>query len=160
MVKLIKKKEGISNKLNGLIDRTKSSKTFLQLVLYPMYQNMQMARWMSENTSEGAKWASLTPRYKAYKAIKFVNYPGSGTKMLIAKGRLFGSVVGPKAKSLGFDTSDHRKLITNSKLKVQSATSYARHVAEKRPFMEFGQASKDQMKRALKAFILHNRRTV
>lgn len=113
--------------------------------IYRIYQNAQRARWMSENKSEGRPWKALNPTYQVKKIKRFAAYPGGGRKMLIATGALQASVIGT-------DTKHHRRLIERNRMVVATTLPYAAYVAEVRPFMEFGKATKAKIRAAIKKY--------
>lgn len=142
---LKKTQNGIENRLNGMIDRASGMQGFLDRVIFRLYQNAQRQRWMTENQSEGEKWRPLSPGYDIWKKKKFASFPGGGEKMLIATNRLFPSVVG--------ESGETRKVVTNRGLVVATTVPYAPKVAEIRPFMKFGKATIDKMKKSLRDYI-------
>lgn len=156
-----------------MLERGKSMRGYLNRVTYAKYQKFQMERWKTENASEGTKWKKLSPIYKAYKlkrygggprykwiggqgtgrpwkrAGRWPNYPGSGTKTLIATGRLVSSVIGPVMGATSFpmksSAKDHRKIVTNTSLEVYTVVEYAEKVAKDREFMKFSRRHNREM---------------
>lgn len=108
---------------NAVVAKANSSQAFLNRIVYPMYQNIQRERWMTEGFG---KWPKLNTRYARYKRVKFASFPGQGTKMMIATNRLQKSVVGPG--------DGHRKIATDKKLIVGTTVEYAEHANKARPF--------------------------
>jgi hypothetical protein len=137
---------GIEDNLNGMLDRSKRMQAYMNRVVYKQYQNAQRSRWMSEGNSEGDPWKALNPKYKERKKIIFAAYEGQGTKMLIATGRLFKSVIGPGA--------DHKKIVTDKSIEVAWSTPYAVYVDEVRPFTEFGDKTMGEIYDGLAKFIM------
>jgi len=163
----------IEKNLQGMIERGNSMKGFLNRVTYTQYQKFQMERWKTENASEGGRWKALQPAYKLYKLKRYgggpkfkwvggqgknrpwqragnwKNYPGSGTKTLIATGRLVSSVIGPVVGASAFPMApsqkDHRKIVTNKSLEVYTTVEYAGDVAEDREFMVFSRRHMREM---------------
>lgn len=113
-----------------MIEKADNPRTFIQNVIYPMYQKAQIERWNTENVSEGQQWKALNPGYAKSKLRRFAAYPYSGTKVLVATGTLLKSVVGS-------ETRYHRKIVTNTGLLVSTTVEYARDVSDVRPFMKF-----------------------
>lgn len=169
--------DNISRKLEDMARNAKDGAGFLNRVAYVMYQNAQIDRWMSENASQGSKWTPLNAKYAAWKKRAYgggkkyryypslgltrpigdyPSYPGKGTKMLIAKGSLVGSVIGnnPEYKT-GLEY--HRKFVTDSTLTVETTIPYASYVAEKRPFMEFSASTLRDMRQAYAQWVKYRR---
>jgi|GEM_PF-7021294 len=142
-----KKADGIGKSFEQMLKNANGLSAYLNRVVYRQYQNFQRTRWMTENASEGDKWKPLSPAYKRWKHINLPEYPGAGGKMLIAKGRLYQSAIGPGA--------DHRKIVTKNTIKISVTTPYADYVAQVRPFMEFGRASIDDIKKGVKEYMKH-----
>lgn len=130
--------------------------------IYPMYQRLQTERFMTANSSEGATWAPLSEKYSARKPRMFANYPGSGSKLMIATGTLAGAAIGPGAPFAGTDR--HRFIATSTGMTIAIEESgdnaagkpfnYAADAAAIRPVMEFSAASIDEMKQELMKFII------
>lgn len=190
MVKLTAKNDKITKKLEGMLTKSRSMQSFLTRVIYPMYQNMQMQRWQTEGGSEGMKWQPLSSLYAARKLIiygggpkyKWVGghgegmpwasagswptYPGSGTKMLIGKGRLASAVIGAKARDAGITGGErfHRFKATNNSItisidagqrptKKDPGSEYFKYANEKREFMKFSNSSIRKMKEEIRDYI-------
>lgn len=174
---LVTMQNGIAEKLDALSRNAKDSSGFLNRVAYPMYQNAQIQRWMSENSSELGKWSPLNAayalrkkrmygggsKYRYFPSLKltkvigtYPSFPGQGTKMLIAKGRLVGSVIGnnPLYRE---GVSDHRKFVTDQSLTVETVVPYAKYVAEKREFMKFSEDTLRSMRQAYTEWVKFRR---
>jgi hypothetical protein len=126
----------------------KSKDGFLKSYVYPEYQYVQKQRWISENATEdvtGGQWERLNPVYETYKKKKFASYPGSGSRLLIAKSNLLPSVVG--------ESKDSRVLIQDGKLGIFSSLPYASYVNEKRPFDTFSSAWRKKISEAWAQYI-------
>lgn len=90
------------------------------------------------------------------------SYPGGGTKMLLGTTQLAGAVIGPGAPFFG--TEQHRAMFTDSTMTIlvsESGTNpdgqkfdYAHLVAEKRPFMMFGDSSIAQFRAVISKFMI------
>jgi hypothetical protein len=76
----------ITPRLQAMIDRSKSVQAFLNSVIYTMYQNFQMQRWMTEGSSEGESWPALNSTYAKYKLRRY----GGGAKFKWIGGRGLG----------------------------------------------------------------------
>jgi hypothetical protein len=122
---------GVTKSLEGMLNRANLIDGYLDRVVYPMYQNLQRERWASENATQGSSWPSLQPAYAEMKLKRYADYPGGGTKMMIATKRLFNSVVGDE------DTSEHEKVVSNHSLQIFSTTPYAEYANVVREFKEF-----------------------
>lgn len=136
----------VTAKLRGMAQRASAVRGFMIRNIYPMYQNAQRERWMTENTSEFSRWEKLDPIYAARKRKEFAEYEGGGTKMLIATGKLFHSVIGPGE---GF-----RMVATNTGLTIATSIEYAPFVNEKRPFREWSPRTIKKMRDAIADFML------
>ena len=140
--------KGITDKLNGMIDRTKSMQSFLETYIYRMYQNAENERWLTENQSEGPQWDQVGDNYAKWKRKKFAAYEGAGTKLLIATGTMYHAVVGPAQGQL--------KLVTNTKLYISTDVPYAGEVNKLRNFSRWSSDTYASFNRAIKDFIVHN----
>lgn len=120
----------VQKRLDGMLDRAKSMKAFLNTKVYTIYKLKQVQRWQTEGSSEGSGWHALSSGYAEYKRRRYAKYPYGGSRMLIATGRLFKAVVGP--------SQDHRKVVTNTMLSIGIATGgkfyYPIYVNDVRPF--------------------------
>lgn len=145
-MKLTKVVDGIEKKLDSMVNRAKSIKSYFAKVAYPRYQKAQIQRWQTENESEGERWTPLNPFYKSIKPFRFAGYDYGGTKMLIATGELLKSVVG-KGNSM------HQAIFTNTEMVISTSVPYAGYVAYVRPFMEFSQKTIDAWEQDLQDFI-------
>lgn len=152
---------------NGIEERLKTMLTLAQSTkasarLYPLYQQFQLNRFMTEGASEGFPWPKLKPEYAEYKKKRYARFPGGGTKMLIGTSTLAGAVIGPGAPFEG--TSFHRATFQPYSMRIEVSTSgqnaegkpftYPAFVGELRPFMKFGQKSIQALKEALKQYLI------
>lgn len=129
---------GIQQYLNAMIDRARIGTGWLNRYAYPRLIQMQRDRWQSEGASEGNAWQAIKPSYKAYKLRKFADYPGSGSKLLIATGRLVNSMTG--------DTkADHWKMVKGNELTMGSLVPYAKYVDEVRDITTIGNDTMDDL---------------
>lgn len=147
---LKKVNDGVSKRLQGMLDRANSIRSFLDRNIYRMYQNKQRERWMSENQTEGQQWHAVGEQYARYKKKRFSSYEGAGEKLLIATGNLFHAVIGP---GMG-----QRKIVTNTKLYIAVGVNYAGYVNDIRNFTEWSQRSKEDYAVAIKDFVFHSKR--
>lgn len=166
---ITKVKDNVTDKLNGMIDRSKSMQSFLVRNIYPVYKNMQMERWQTEGGSQGMPWESLSSIYAKRKKKLYGSYPGGGEKMMIATGRLFGAVYGP-GSGMPDGEQFHRMVSTNNSItitldanqvasKKKAGTEYFKYANKNRAFMKFSQESIGEMRTMLKEYISSMRRT-
>lgn len=118
---------------------------FLVRVAYPMYQKFQRKRWMTRNVSEGMQWKPNALRYSEWKKIKYASFPGGGTKVMIATGRLFQSIIGP--------SPDHRRIIRGTKMIIGTSVEYASYAGDIRPFFPLSDKSRNTIVREFKKWI-------
>lgn len=140
--------KGILNRLDGMLDRQKSLRSFLDRNVYRIYQNVQRQRWMEEGASEGAHWERLNPAYAKRKLTLYKEYEGGGSKMLIATGKLYKSVIGPGE---GF-----RKVVTDRSLTIATTIKYAPFVDEARSFTTYSQSTRARFRKAIGQFVFNN----
>lgn len=145
MIKFVAKETGITDRLNAMRKRANAMQGFLNRNVFRMYQNFQRERWMTENRSEGVAWERLNPSYAARKRRQFADYPGKGTKMLVATGTLLESVIGP---GKGF-----RKIVSPKRLYIFTVLDYSRYVNDVRPFTGFSDRSMNKVLKSVKRFI-------
>jgi hypothetical protein len=151
-IKIKRIEKGITDRLQGMLDRNRSIRTFLVRNIYPMYRNVQAKRWKSEGKSEGSAWKRLDADYSKRKLTQFAEYPGQGTKMLVAKYNLYPSVVGP---GNGF-----RMVVDETKMRLFTAVDYAPYVNEIRPFDTYSAKTRKRFRSALKDYITSNKITL
>lgn len=127
-----------------MLDRSKAMQGYLNRIVYAQYQNAQRTRWMTENASEGPdKWEPLNERYKKWKIGYYSGFPGNGSKMLIATGKLYQDVV-----------ERPNKLVSDKSLEISWTTEYAPDVDMVRPFSVFGQETMNEIYSGLGEFIM------
>lgn len=128
-------KNGVQMGLEGIIRRGKSVSAYLNRVLFPLYQQAQINRWQSQNSSQTGQWAELKPSYVKIKAKKFASYPGAGQAIMVATGKL---AAGAQAR----DTALYYKLITDQSFTIsvnRGAIPYAQYPGVMRPYMSFNE---------------------
>lgn len=154
-IRLIKTSDTITERLNLIIKKGKDPRAFLSRVAYPLYQSHQMKRWMTEGESEGETWPRINKEYELYKKKKFSSYPGSGTKMLIARGNLFESVVGkhlgdsdPKEGSMSSigGIKGHNVVFADKSMTISTELQFAKYVNETRKMFKF----RDQFRKEIR----------
>lgn len=168
-------KNALEERLNAILTRAKSTQASARL--YPLYQQLQTQRFMTEGASEGQAWPPLQSEYQAYKIRRYGggeirrgkrtgeswgNWPGGGRKMLIGTSSLAGAVIGPGAPFEG--TDKHRALFGIGSMRISVALGgtnaegrpfdYPAYVAERRPFMGFSDGSRLKMKTALSQYLI------
>lgn len=142
----------IEKDLLQMVRRSHNFRALFNRVIYPMFQKAQMARWSTENQSEGGRWEPLNPKYKELKLEKYKESPPyNGTKMLIATNRLIDSVIGPSA--------DHRKIVEPKRLIIATAVPYAKYVNAKRNFTDFGRITENRILNVVRLYIMKNKVT-
>lgn len=138
--------DGITPRLQAMINRAKSVQSFLNSTIYTMYQNLQLQRWMTEGSSEGNGWPALNSTYAQYKLRRYgggakfkwiggmgegrpwepdgswPSSPGGGTKMMIGTTRLVSAVVGPN-DSYNEGLRFHRKMVDAKSIRISVDTS-------------------------------------
>jgi len=148
-IKLDISMDGITNKLNGMIQRANLVDGWLNRVAYPALIAKTRQRWMSEGSSEGDGWKPLNAKYKLEKLRRFRDYPGAGQKMLIATSRLVNSMTGD-------DTGEHYKLVSNQRLEFGSRVPYAKYVDEMRSITKLSAETIEELKTQLSQYLSGN----
>lgn len=148
MISIEMKQQGISEYLKSLTMRAASLQSFLNNNVVKQYQNIQRKRWITENNSETGQWAPVSTDYAKAKKRRFASYPGRGTKLLIATGKLQKSVIGPGD---GF-----RKVTTPRSLTISTSVEYAPYVDKERSFSTYGRESIAELKGMIKDFVFKN----
>jgi hypothetical protein len=138
---------GIADLLNGMADRSKLMTGWLNRVAYPELLKVQRVRWQTEGSSEGGKWVALNPSYRTAKLKRFADYPGSGTKMLVATSRLVGSMTGD-------NKAEHWKLVKGNELTMGSIVPYAGYVDETRDITTLSDATVTRLAEAARNYIM------
>lgn len=174
----VKVTDNITPQLKALLERAKSKQAAFARI-YPVYQAAQLQRFVTENSSEGAPWDKLDPKYAEYKlrrygggarraskkrpAGEWRTWPGAGRKMLIGTSSLAGAVIGPGDHGMeGVD--HHRAIFTDTSMTIRVDTGgvnaegsqfeYPEHVAEHRPFFVFSDATEEQMRDQMRRYIV------
>lgn len=148
MAKLTLVADGITQQLEGYVKRANALEGYLNRVVVEQYRNIQRTRWMTEGASEGKQWDPLSPRYSAWKRVHYKSYPGAGTRMLVATGRLQKGVIGM--------SPDFRKVTTPRSLTISTAVEYAEHVNEARSFTTYSTKSLKEILTGINKFLLKN----
>lgn len=128
---------GIEKRLTEMVRRGRSVSSYLDRVVWPAYQQAQIVRWQTENTSEGAQWDPLSQPYGTRKKIKYASYPGSGNALMVATGNLAKGAQGEDQTYFGRLIDDH-KITVGINL---AAIPYASYPGVRRPFMSFSDAT-------------------
>lgn len=159
--------DGIRKRLDQLLEKANFVDGFLDRVVYPEYQNYQRQRWMDENSNQTGKWDKLSAAYSARKQIMYgggpkhewvggypmpwrvsgtwPSYEGAGTKMLIATGRLFHSVIG--------DGPDHFKQVSGGKIRIGTTVEYAPYVDDVRNYSKYDQEFISNLRKRLMDYV-------
>ena len=172
---------GAHDLINSIESNVKDYRELFTRVLYPMYQDAQRNRWMTENSSEGSKWKAITPSYAAYKlrryggGIKYKWVGGRGTQetrwfdkkgnrrpwqesgtwpSYPGAGKLLMIATGDLQKSVIGPGKGHRKLITPRSMSIFTTIPYAADANKARPFMTFSPAFKAKMKQKIKEYVM------
>lgn len=143
------KQSGIEGKLTQMMNRARSMEAYLDRVLFRQYQKAQLARWQSENASEGETWAPLNETYRKWKRKKFASYPGGGNALMIRTGKLMQAATGQ-------DTEGFYKIVTNRGIKIGinlSQIPYAGYASKHRPTMVFSEETLSAWRQGIKQFI-------
>lgn len=121
------------------------SKRFMRI-----YSNIQRERWQSQGGSEGQTWKPLNQKYSERKRQVYKSYPGSGTKILIATGRLLSGILPEGERGMLSESykDDFKSILHPSKpeLTISTGAPYAKYVDETRPFMTLSDGSKEYIK--------------
>jgi len=143
------KVDAINEKLDGITQRVNGIRAYFARVVYAQYQKAQIEQWKSAGTgqgavttSEGNYWEALSPAYYKRKTKKYADYDYGGKQFLVATGALLKKVIQPD------------KITTNYSLTLRVPTTYAKFVAEKRPFMSFGDRTRQTIEDGIAKFLL------
>lgn len=139
----------IQARLSSMIERARDPRAFLNTVIFDMYKQAQLNRWATENESETGRWQPIKNKYyEARKRRRYAGFPGSGQKLMIAKGNLVYSASGKK---------NLKKVVTNRGMILSiddGAVPYAKYAATLRPIMSFGPNTIGQMRLAIGRFMM------
>lgn len=139
-------KNDLERKIRRIVDRRNNIILFFKRVTFEQYKRFQLERWKTENVSQGKRWKPLGEKYKKYKIVKYRNYPGKGTKLLVATGNLLRATVD---KPFFLATRNWVKISTNT-----SKAYYAEYVHKNRPISGFNNATMNKFIAALKRYIV------
>jgi len=150
----------ITQMFNNMLSRTKLADGWLNRVAVPLLYEVQRQRWMTENTSEGDQWAPLNPVYARYKLKRYgggpkrdggtwPNYPGSGTKLMIATGRLVDSM----SKPGGDGVKMVQRMGTTTRLTLGTLLDYAKYPNATRNFTDLSQSTVDNITEQYVAYV-------
>jgi hypothetical protein len=154
----------ITKRLDTMVANAGNAQGYLARVVYPQFQQAQINQFRSAGdgsrdvvTSEGHDWVALTESYRYAKYWRNVErqskrgrgkpYSYTQAGFLIATGTLFQSVVGTSSEF-------HRRIVTPSSIQITTTLPYAKHVAEKRPFMQLGTDTMTMIKRGLRDYLV------
>lgn len=143
------KVDTINSQLEGMLTRVKGMQAYLNRVVFKQYQVAQLERWKSAgtgqnavHTSEGDFWDALQPAYYKRKRKLYSEYAYAGNQFLVASGKLLQKVINPD------------KIVTPKSITMRVPISYAPYVAEKRPFMTFGEKTTGIIMDGIRDFML------
>lgn len=142
---------GIERRLKDMVNRTHSVSSYLNRTLFRKYQEAQVERWKTENSSQGSQWPSLSPEYLKRKrkiALK-EGYRGGGNAMMVLTGKLYSGAA-------AIDDSYYNKVVTNTKFVIALNTGsipYAGYAGNRRPYMKFSPAAIREWKKGIRDFI-------
>lgn len=139
--------DGVTIKLDTMIKRAESFEQFFKRNLRNRYLTAQQRRFETENNSEFSSggWGPISEWYRIKKLTRFADYPGSGTKLLIATNRLM--------KSMLALSGDYRELVRSTRMVISTVVGYAPHVSEKRSLTSFNQYFYDLIRQDLKEYL-------
>lgn len=148
----------ILQKLNELKNSVKNLDAVIARRIWPLYQELQVERFKSQNQSEGETWSPLSPKYYKWKTSrtffkregKKVPIKAGGKQTLVLTGALYSAIM---AKGSGGS-----RVIQNGKLIVNITLDYAEDVNERRNFTDFSISSLNKMKQELVDYLLKNRK--
>lgn len=167
--------DGISEHLKKMLDRSNRPQGFNARVAYPMILAAQRKRFMTENESEGDKWAPLSTKpffafwetdpklkkqwpggYREYKKTKFASFDGHGTKTLIATGELLNANIGKSKR--------HRRIAENTRVgfevSTDQSTEYFQYLIDgtdkmpPRPWNQIGNRTRDEIAKRFADYIV------
>jgi len=156
---LINTKNAVEEFHKGLVAKAGNAQAMFARDIYKIYVASQKRRWETENSSEGDRWAELSPATKISKRKRWAGAPGAGNVMMVQSSFLVKNVTGE-------DLTAHRRLITPKVFEVsldpgvQVAAykgrpfSYAKFTNKIRPYMRFGKVTIDKMRKALKKYFM------
>jgi len=153
-VTLTKKSDSIQARNQAMLDRANTMQSFLNRVIFKMYQDAQRLRWASEGGSEGYPWEQLNSKYETWKKKKYQKYDGSGSKLMVATNALHQSAIENAAK---IATNENITITVNSDVQnpetKKSVSNYAKYAAHARPIMKFSQDTIDTFRDAIQTYI-------
>ncbi len=131
----------VDAQLKALLDPQRLFEGWANRELMDIYGRAQLKRWQTEGASERDKWKPLNAEYAKRKRKRFRDYPGKGTKMLVATGRLLASILPEEQRGIAGGAAakgDFRKLIERRRVTLATTVEYAPWVDEVRSFTKFG----------------------
>jgi len=148
-VEITKVKDGITLSIDAMITRGKSVSSFLNRATYPVYQQLQIQRWETENASENESWNPVKPDYATIKRKRYAGFPGGGQKLMVATSKLAFAAQG---------LAGALKIVTESSMTVgidQGFIPYAKYPGADRPYMSFSDDSISKMTDPLVQYIMN-----
>lgn len=160
---------GIQDSLNEMLTRGKSVESFLNRVTFGQFKEAQIARFQSNNETEGTPWDVLTTKYQTWKekqaaggvmqsrmsrnAKKVISMArevkGGGKIIMVLTGTLAAAATGESGALL--------KLATENSLKVyidETLIPYAAYPGLKRPYMSFSESTEERFMSSITAWLM------
>lgn len=145
----------ISDKLNAMLDNVRGTglQSYLATTVFKQYQQFQLARWQSAGsgdssvtTSEGDRWEALNKKYLKRKRKKYATFDYGGNQMLVAKGDLLKSVIGPG--------NGQQILTTQTGMTITTTLYYAKFVSKLRYFESLGESSMGEIRQGIMDYVM------
>lgn len=148
-----------ANALSQLSQFEGALKTVALPFFFESQQSRQAQRWVSSGSSEGKPWQPLSPAYAKAKPNRMVtdpvsgqkrrisSYPGGGSKLLVATGRLAQANLGTPLIN-----EDYNVLIQNGVLYVRLNVPYAPFVNNKRDIVTFSAETYKKASQLMQAY--------
>lgn len=148
---------GIEKQLKGYLDRSRSVESYLKRVTTQQVANIQMKRFMTQNTSEGIAWEELrSQRYIAWKKVHF-GATDTGKPILIASKTLFKSLTDPNDGNFLAVTTP-RSLVISTRVpyaKRHNDGDPAKNIAE-RNFSRYSKTTLAEIRRGVFRYMTRN----
>ncbi len=142
--------QGIRFRLDGMVQRGKSTSAYLNRNLLEQFKNAQRERFQTENSSQQGKWEPLDARYLKRRMRKF---PASGKAILVRTQRM--------AKGAqGLDSSYYYKTVSDNSFVFGinlGALPYAKYPGMVRPFMSFKKETLEEWHKGIGDYIFRGK---
>lgn len=144
---------GVKGRLKGLVERGGRDEALISFLNVPVtnaYKEIQRRRWETENVSEGQQWSLLKDaRYKKWKSVTYGSDPTTGRPLLVASGRLKGSIIGT--------SREFKKVATRKGLTITTSVPYAAGVDQLRSFTTYSRETREGLRKMVRDFMFFNR---